>query len=168
MKSSPLWLGFLLPAICLGEGILHKTAVLVLPDQIECRSGVAYYLSGEIGLRWDGTDPLKINVWRNSKSGKPDQLLCDLDVFDEAGRKVEQQFFVSIPPMPEGEMVIERDKYKQLRFFIWNGGAVFPRPGNYCAIATFDSAWTGKTNVVFTTNKRWFKVVEAPPKPKKT
>lgn len=51
-------------------------------------------------------------------------------------------------------------------FYVWNGSVVFPHAGDYYAVATFDSAWTGETNVVFTTNKRWFKVVEAAPKKK--
>ena len=168
MKSSVLWLGLLLPTICLAEGKFHKAAVLILPDKIECVSGVTHYLSAEIGFRWEENEPLKINFWRNPKSGKSDQLLGDLEVFDEKGRKLERQFFVSIPPMPDGEIVIKRGEYRQLGFFIWNGGVIFPRPGNYYAVATFDSAWTGEVNVVFTTNKRWFKVVEALPKPKTT
>ena len=163
MKST-LWLCLLLPTICFGEGILHKTAVLILPDEIECRSGSGQFLSAEMGFRWDETAPLKINVWWNSKSGKSDELLGDIEVFDEGGRKLDRQFFVSIPPMPSGELIINRGEYKRFGVFVWNGSVVFPRPGNYYAIATFDSAWTGKTNVVFTTNKRWFKVIEAPPK----
>ncbi len=63
--------------------------------------------------------------------------------------------------MPDGEMVINRGEYKRLGLFIWNGGAVFPGPGNYYAIATFSDAWTGDTNVMFTTGKRQFKAVEA-------
>ena len=85
----------------------------------------------------------KNNVWRNPKSGKADRLLGDIEIFDEKGRKLEQQFFVSLPPMPDGEIVINRGEYKRFVLFIWNGGSVFPGPGNYYAIATFSDAWTG-------------------------
>ena len=147
---------------------MHKTAVLILPDQVECKSGTGYSLSGEIGFRWDGPEPLKINVWQNPKSRKAsdatNHLLGDLVVFDELGRKLEQLIFMSIPPIPDGERIINRGEYRRFGFFIWNGSVVFPRPWNYYAVATFAEAWAGKTNVVFTTSKRWFKVVEAPPK----
>lgn len=168
MKSVFFGLCLLLPPLCFGASILHKTAVLILPDQVECKSGSGHYLSGEIAFRWDGPDPLRINVWRDPNSEKetdePNHLLGRLEVFDETGKELERQFFVSIPPMPDGEQVIKRGEYRRLGFFIWNGSVVFPHPGNYYAIATFHDAWTGKTNVVFTTSKRWFKVVEAPPK----
>ena len=168
MKPRFLWLCLLLPTICLGKDEINRAAVLIFPDQVEYTSGSSHYLSAEIGFRWDETKPLRINVWRNPKSGKADRILGDIEIFDEKERKLEQQFFVSLPPMPDGEMVINRGEYKRLVLFIWNGGAVFPGPGNYYAIATFSDAWTGDTNVIFTTRKWWFKAVEAPPKPKKT
>lgn len=121
-------------------------------------------MSGEIGFRWDGEEPLKISVWEDKKTGKPDQLLIDIEIFDEHGRLLEQQLFVSIPPMPSGEAIIARGEYRQFGAFVWNGSVQFLQSGNYYAIAVFNSAWTGKTNVVFTTNKRWFRVIEAPAK----
>jgi len=163
MKSR-LLIFSLMVTLCFGEDVLHKTAVLILPPQIECKSGDSRYMSGEIGFRWDGADPLKMDVWSRGKPSKANQLLGDIEVFDEDGKKLERQFFVSMPPMSDGEMVIKSGEYKQLGIFVWNGAATFPHPGNYYAIATFESAWTGKTNVIFTTGKRWFKVVEALPK----
>jgi hypothetical protein len=163
-----LGLYVLFSTLCLCADVLHKTAVLILPEQVECKLGSGYFLSGEMGIRWDESDPLTISVWRDPKSAietdEPNYLPCDLEVFDEAGKKLERRFFVSIPPMPEGVQVIKRGEYRRLGFFIWNGSVVFPRPGNYYAIATFRDAWTGTTNVVFTTTRRWFKVAEAPPK----
>ena len=156
--------GLLLILPGLGQELLRKPAVLILPDQIECKSGSGRYLTGEIAIRWDGRDPLTINIWNRrdpEKGGAPlDQVMVDLKVFDESGKELDREFFMSIPPMPDGNAVINPGEYKKLRFFLWNGQVVFPRPGDYCAVVTLQEAWTGKTNVVFTTNKRWFKVIE--------
>ena len=168
MKPMLLWFSLLLPVICVGSDILHKRAVLILPDQIECTLGRSYYLSGKIGFHWDETDPLKIDAWHSPDSkheaGKPDHLRGILAVCDEDGKELELHYFVSIPSPPDGEEIIFSGERRQFGFFIWNGGVAFSRPGNYYAIATFSSARSGKTQVVFTTSKRWFKVVEAPPK----
>ena len=121
-----------------------------------------------MAFRWDEPNPLKIWVWRDPESKKesdtPNHLQGDLEVFDETGEKLEQHFFVSMPPPPDSEIVINGGEYRRFGFFIWNGSVVFPRPGTYYAVATFRHAWTGKINVVFTTSKRWFIVGEAPPK----
>ncbi|MBI2813469.1 MAG: hypothetical protein HYX71_04240 [Opitutae bacterium] len=154
----------LLPTFCFGSGVLRKPAVLIMPDLVEFRAGSVYLLRAEIGFRWDEQEPLKINVWQREKSGKREWLLGDVQIFDENGRELERQFFMSIPPMPDGEVVIYPGEYKRLGFFVWNGSVIFPRSGNYYVIATFNDAWMGKKNVIFTTSKRWFKVVEAPPK----
>ena len=164
MKLSAFWLCVLLPTICFGGGVLRKPAVLIMADLVEYRTGSGYLLRAEMGFRWDEQESLKINVWQREKSGKQDWLLGDVQIFDEDGRELERQFFVSIPPMPDGETVIHSGEYRRLGFFVWNGSVIFPRPGNYYAIATFNDAWMGKKNVIFTTSKHWFKVIEAPPK----
>jgi hypothetical protein len=168
MKAFFSLICLLLVNLCFGVDQLHKGAVLMLPESIECELGTGYYLSGEIGLRWDGAQPLKMSVWKNSKADGVERLMASLAVFDETGREVDQQFFVSLPPMPTGEVIVGSGERRQFQFFVWNGAIMFRRPGNYYAIATFSDAWTHETNVQFTTSKRWFKVVEAPPKPKST
>ena len=163
-----LLLGLILGTVCSGQEIIRKKAVLILPDEIECPRGGARYLTGHIGIRWDEQEPVELNVWRNS-SGKNGtaahyRLKVELTVYDEAGSELQRQFFVSIPPIPDGTTTLRPGEYRKFPFFLWNGQVVFPRPGNYCAVVTFYEAWTGKKNVQFTTNRRWFKVVDADPK----
>lgn len=168
MKPAFLWFCVIAQVACLGVERLDKAAVLILPEHIECKIGSGHYLAGEIGFRWDGSEALKIHVWKDPDAEKnpkePRHVMGALRVFDETGKELDRLFFVSIPPIPDGEAVIKSGEYRQFGFFSWNGSVVFPRPGNYYAVATFGDAWTGEKNVVFTTSKRWFKVVEAPPK----
>jgi hypothetical protein len=121
-----------------------------------------------MAFRWDESEPVDISVWRDPVLGNEDRLLVRISVFDEDGREMEQQYFVSIPPMPDGTVRVGKAEYRKFRVFVWNGAVVFPRTGNYYAVATFDDAWIGKLNVQFTTPKRWFRVVESPSKPKTT
>lgn len=163
MKSFYL-LGLLACAVYSAEGIREKKAVLILPDQIECKSGSGRYLSGEIGIRWDENEPLELNTWRRSDSkGGPSsaKVMVDIRVYDEGGKEMDRQFFVSIPPIPDGRLVMRKGEYRRLGFFLWNGRIVFPKPGNYSAVVTLREAWSGKTNVSFVSNRRWFRVVEA-------
>jgi hypothetical protein len=168
MKASLCLLCLFLAKSGCGADQLRKAAVLILPDSIECRIGAARSLSGEIAIRWDESEPVKISLWRDFELGKGDRLLARISVFDEDGREMEQQYFVSIPPMPDGTVIVGKAEYRKFRVFVWNGAVVFPRPGNYYAIATFEDAWMGELNVQFTTPKRWFRVVESPSKPKNT
>ncbi|MBP6508796.1 MAG: hypothetical protein KA257_14640 [Opitutaceae bacterium] len=46
MKLLFLWLALLLPALCFGEDVLRKAAVLILPEQFESGSGNGYFMSG--------------------------------------------------------------------------------------------------------------------------
>lgn len=164
MRKALLVFWILLPVFLFGTDEVHKPAVLIMPERIEYPTGSGYLLTGRIRLRWDENNTLKINVWRDKKTGKLDQLLREIEVFDEDGKKLNRQFFVSIPPIPDGELSLNQGEYKEFGFFVWNGSVVFPRPGNYYVVATYHDAFVGKTNVVFTTSKCWFRVVEVPPK----
>jgi hypothetical protein len=158
-----LWLGLLLPVIVFSAESMKKRAVLFLPDQIECRSGEAARLTGEIGFRWDEDEPLYLSLWANSKSGKSDLVFGSLTVFDEKGRELSQVIHVTLPPSPDDGIVVKKGEVKRFGLYELFPAVIFPRPGNYYAVASFSYGISGKKSVDFTTNKRWFKVVEASP-----
>ena len=161
-----LWLLFLLPTVNSGAEELRKLAVLFLPDQIECRSGDGARLEGEIGFRWDENEPLYLGLWSNSKTGRND-VLGDIKVFDEKGRELDKVLYVTLPRVPDGEIVVNKGDMKRFGIYQMYSTVIFLRPGNYYGVASFSYAASGKRSVSFTTNKRWFRVVEAAPKPKK-
>lgn len=161
MKGTLLSALLLFPGLLLGGDALRKRAVLNIPEPIEYRTGKSYLLTAKIGIRWDEPAELNIKVWRDEKTGRTDRLLGEIEVFDETGNKLNREFFVSIPPMPDGEISLRPGEFREFVFFVWNGSVTFPRPGNYYVIATYRDAFVGKTNVIFTTSKCWFKVGEA-------
>ena len=71
MKTTK-WLWLLLPVIAMSAEELKKTAVLYLPDQVECRSGDGARVPAEIGIRWDENEPLQLSLFRNPKAGGKD------------------------------------------------------------------------------------------------
>ena len=151
---------------------MYKSAVLIMPEEVVCKIGsAAYELSGEMSFRWDEPIPLTIRLWRKGwgpkDSDKADQLMGHAVFFDEEGNEVPQWSVVTSPPPSTGEAVIQSGEHRKFGFFAWNQYAQFPRPGKYCVVAEFWGAAMGKTTVVFRTARRWFRVVEAPPDPKK-
>lgn len=162
MKFTTLLFFSLLGGICHGSDVMQKPAVLFMPEQIEVSTRSGYLLKAEMGFRWDETEPVKINVWNTRKNGEEKQLLGDVEIFDEQGKRLEQSFFMSIPPIPDDVVTIHKGEYKRFGFFVWNGAVTFPRSGNYYVMASFGWAQAGGTNVVFTAPKRWFKVILTP------
>jgi len=163
MKAK-IWLWLLFPVMALKADELKKTAVLLLPDQIECKSGGGASLNGEIELRWDENEPLRVELWWNSKTGKNDKVGGSIRVYDEKGRELEKVIYVTMPLTPSGETLVNKGEVKRFGIYEMYSTVGFPRPGDYYAIATIDSAWFRKTNIVLTSGKRWFKIVETLPK----
>jgi hypothetical protein len=158
------WLGLLLPALgWTAEGIKRK-AILFLPDRVECQSGAGTTLAGEVGFRWDEEEPLYLHLWSNAITGKLDQVFGAIMVFDENGRELDKLMHVTVPLTPDGGLLVKKGEVKRFKIYQLYSTVVFPRPGNYYAIATVSYALAGDKDVEFRTNKRWFKVIEALPK----
>jgi hypothetical protein len=155
----------LFPLVACGAQALDKPAVLTLPKAVEFEKGGSVYLSGTFRFRWEGAAALTIPVWKNPKTGKTGSLLVEIVVFDESDREVDRQFFVSMPPMPADEQSLLPNKVGEFDCFMWNGGFVFPKAGNYYAIATFDYSHSAGGEVIFRSSKTWFKAVEIPARP---
>lgn len=159
---------FLFLGVLTGAKELKKSGVLYLPDTIECRSGTGVNLDAEIAFRWDEDEPLYLGIFSNPKTGKNDMVLGSLTVFDENQHELETVIFVTLPPIPNGEVVVKKGELKRFGLYRLYSTIIFPRPGNYYAIANTDYGMTeqpeGKKTVTFTTSKRWFKVIEALPK----
>jgi hypothetical protein len=159
-----LWLGLLLPVVAFSAESMKKRAVLFLPDQIECKSGDGASLSGEVGFRWDEDTPLYLSLWANPKTGRSDRVFGSLAVFDENGRELNKAIYVTLPLSPDDQIVVKKGDVMRFGLYEMYSTAIFQKPGNYYAVAHFSYGISGMRSVDFTTNKRWFKVVEAPPK----
>ena len=169
MKSSLAVIFLLLfCGAALGAEVLNKKAVLILPDYVECESGSGVSLPAEISFRWDEEEPLRFSIWRLGKTENEESVLCSLAIYDEKGRELSYAAYMSLPPAPSDEGLLRKGMVKRIKAFSSGGYYIFPGAGNYYAIGTFPFAWAGNANVIFTTSRRWFKVIEAPPKPKKT
>lgn len=155
----------LFPLAAFGAQALEKPAVLTLPKVIEFEKGGGVYLYGTFRFRWDGASPLTIPVWNNPKTDKTGSLLVEIIVFDESDREIDRQFFVSMPPVWTEERALMPNKVGEFDCFMWNGGFVFPKAGNYYAIATFDYSHSSGREVIFRSSKTWFKAVEIPARP---
>lgn len=163
MKST-IWLFLWLSVIATRAEELNKPAVLFLPDQIECRSGDGTSLVGEVGLRWDEDSPLYLFLWSNPKTGINDRVFGSISVFDEKGRELNKVMYVTLPLIPDTEIMVSKGEKRRFGIYEMYSTVVFPRPGYYYAIAHISYGRADKKSVTFTTNKRWFKVAEAPPK----
>ena len=97
-----------------------------------------------------------------------DQVFGTIQVYDDKGRALDKVIYMTLPPIPDKEVVIRKGERR--RFALWElySTTIFPRPGSYYAIASFEYAISGRSSVTFTTTKRWFKVVKPGPKPKDT
>jgi hypothetical protein len=135
---------------------IEKTALLVLPDVISIHGD----LPASVEFKWDEETPVTLDTWlfdgRLSTYG-------EITVFDEGGKEVPTIYPVSMPLVPSGKKEVKKGEV--LKIALYKMGLIqFPRLGRYYAIATFDSAFAGDTNVRFTTKKRWFEVTKAKPK----
>ena len=166
MKAILLF-GFLLPLIAVRAESLQKAAVLFLPEQVECKSNGGASLAGEVGFRWDENEPLLLSLFSNPKAGGLDQVFGTIQVYDEKDRALDKAIFMTLPPIPDKEVIIRRGELRKFALWELHSTTIFPRPGSYYAVASFNYAISGRRTVSFTTTKRWFKVVKAAPKPKK-
>jgi hypothetical protein len=163
MKAT-IWLWLLLPVIATQAGELKKTAVLFLPDQIERESGGGAAMQAEIGFRWDEKEPLQLGLFRDLKNSGKYRVLGGITVFDEKDHELDKAIFMTLPPFPDTEITITKGEVKRFELEELYSTVLFPRPGNYYAVASIHYGISGGKTVSFTTNKRWFRVVEAPDK----
>ena len=135
---------------------LEKSALLLLPDVISIHGG----LSASVEFKWDEEKPVTLDTW--SFDGRL-STYGEIAVFEDGGKEVPTIYPLSMPLLPSGKKEVKKGEV--LKIVLYKMGWIqFPRPGRYYAIATFDSAFSGETNVRFTTEKRWFEVTEAEPK----
>ena len=164
MKAAIL-LGLLLHVAAIAAEEIKKSAVLFIPDQIERSESGGANLAGEVGVRWAEEEPLRLGLVSKTVTPGHDSVIGTIQVFDEEDRELKKIMYVTIPPVPDKEVVIASGESK--RFGLWElySTVIFPKRGNYYAIASFDGI-SGKKSVSFTTTKRWFKVVDGAPKRK--
>lgn len=54
-----------------------------------------------------------------------------VEIVDDQGKDVPIWYFVSIPPIPEGKITVQKDQSLRFPVMIWNGTARFPKEGTY-------------------------------------
>src|SRR5688572_6916111 len=121
-----LWL--LLPLMAISAEELKKAAVLHLPAQIECRSGSGAKLTAEVEFRWDENEALHLGLFQSPETGGKDEVFGAIDIFDEDGRRLDKIIHVTLPPIPNKEIVINKGEVR--RFGLWEmySTVIFPRP----------------------------------------
>lgn len=132
---------------------VEKSALLLLPEVISSRVS----LKVSVEFRWDEDTPMTLDAFSNG--GR----LCtngSIEIFDENGKEVPIFYPVSMPPLPTMKKEVRKGEVLKIGLYLM-GSPQFPRPGRYYAIATFSEAFSGESNLRFTTKKRWFEVTGA-------
>ena len=88
------------------------------------------------------------------------RTMGSLIVYDENGKEVAMSFRMSLPLLPSGKRTVEKGEVLKIGLY-WMGSVDFDHAGRYYAIAEFSSAFVGKTNIRFTTKRRWVQVIDA-------
>jgi hypothetical protein len=162
--NATIWLLLFLSVIAARAGQLEKTAVLFLPDQIEYTHGGGAAMTAEVGFRWDENEPLHLSLFRDLETSGKYRVWGAIAVFDEKDHELAKAIHVTMPPIPNAKVTINKGELKRFELTELYSTVLFPRPGNYYAIASIDYGISGGKPVSFITSKRWFRVIEAPEK----
>ena len=150
-----LLLAVLFGNVDLAADEIRRPAILVLPASVS----MGDRLTGFVEFRWNDDNPVILDTW--TIHGEL-CMLTFLSIYDESGKEVQWITPVSLPMMPNGMKVANRNDVIKLGLYTV-GWVKFGHPGHYYGIATFSWAKSAGATVKFTTQKRWFDVIDAKP-----
>ena len=140
----------------LGAPQLERSAILSFPQAVPLRGD----LGAVVEFRWGDELPVTIDIW---SVGDRVGTMGDLKIFDETGKEVPFQVYVSMPPAPSGTKEVKKGEVLKIALFVFGAVVQFPRAGQYYATAEFNWAECGNAKVRFTTRKCWFQVIDFKP-----
>ena len=156
LTLSLLFLLFTQATSLLGAPQLERSAILSFPQTVPLRGD----LGAMVEFRWDDTLPVTVDIW--TVKGRVGTM-GDVKVFDENGKEVPCEYAVSLPPVPSGTREVKKGDVLKLALFDFGAAVLFPRAGQYYAIAEFNWAECGNAKVRFITKKCWFQVTDVNP-----